>query len=65
MPNMFGGDQLDEDYAPHLWKNGRYVGLSDEEKKSRQEAIELFRKVQEKKRYVIRNGIITLKEEIV
>jgi hypothetical protein len=26
MPNMFGGDQQDEDYAPHFYYKGKYVG---------------------------------------
>ena len=26
MPNMFGGDQCDEDYAPHLYYGGKMVG---------------------------------------
>jgi len=34
MPNMFGGDQLSEDYAPHLYENGKFVG--DSKKLSKQ-----------------------------
>src|SRR3989344_4894347 len=26
MPNIIGGDQFDEDYAPHLWYKGKLVG---------------------------------------
>lgn len=29
MPSAIGGDQLDEDYAPHLWKNGKFVGSQE------------------------------------
>ncbi len=26
MPNMFGGDQMDENYAPHLYKDNIFIG---------------------------------------
>jgi hypothetical protein len=29
MPNMFGGDQLDEDYAPTAYVNHVFVGLDE------------------------------------
>jgi hypothetical protein len=33
VPSITGGDQLSEDYAPHLWKNGKFVGSWEPEEK--------------------------------
>ena len=29
MPNQFGGDQCDKDYAPHMWLGNHFIGNSE------------------------------------
>ena len=48
MPGCHGGDQSDEEYAPHLWYKGKFVGeekakeLRDRDEKLRKDKIRLL-----------------------
>jgi hypothetical protein len=54
MPNMCGGNQFDEDYAPHLYYKGKFVG---EEKAKQLEAKDEERKEERRRAMLMEMGL--------